>query len=206
MRTSTPASGGADGADARFGGRVDADHRAGLGETVSLEDRETGGVEEAVDLARERRAAGDEEPDAAADPRGQAREDEGARDGVAHRQAAVVASRPARRSSTHCVADGAGPEKDPARERAAVHRLVDARRRRPFRTPGAQRARTSGGLRRSSSTSVSIDSDVRDRRTGREHQVVIRHAAEDVRQRQETQRHVLVDRGAGRRPRPSTLE
>ena len=124
--------------------RVDGDHRRRLGEAVALEDHQAGGVEELVDLRRERRAAGDEVAQPPAGARLELREHELLRDRVLQRE------QPARLAAGELhvgppVGDAARPEEDlllrraPPDERvlehARVHLLVQPRHRQHERRP-----------------------------------------------------------------------
>ena len=85
--TSLPGKTGPDGAELVVVGVVDERARRGLGQAVALEDHDAGGAEPLGDVAVERRGAGDEEADAAAEAVADLGEDQLVEEAVLHLEA-----------------------------------------------------------------------------------------------------------------------
>ncbi len=119
-----PREGWPDGPDARSRRPVAEARGRGLGEAVSLEDEDAGGVEELGHVAGERRAAGDEELELPAEEGPDLPEDEPVRDGVTRREEGARALPPLRRPR-HLEAHAHRPSEDRLLHRPALAGVLE---------------------------------------------------------------------------------
>jgi hypothetical protein len=188
--TSTPGNRLAHGADTEGVRRVHGDHRRRLRQPVPLQDHQAGGVEELVDLGRERCAAGHEIPQAFAGAHLELREHQLLCDPVLHGEHAARLGA-GEGDVGPPLRDAARPVENPALDGTAgegvvqyarVHLFVETRDGEHERRPHDLHVDRHGldGL------------GVRDRRAHVEHEIMPRHPLEDVRQRQKAQAGVAA--------------